>query len=252
MDISNRFVPMALLLVVSLPARADVPSSGTRVMGNVEAQHLIRGVPGFESQDLWFASGLELSNSPDCVTERYITAYTKPIPGPLGVWHGAKYVFAGGKAPSESHKDCNNFTLHAEFQAPTASFFNPDDLHPDERNHGAIPGIFQVGRPLSDGNLLTIKSALEQIQTCLQKDPSCSFRNELQYLDVPPDSYLPAIRPERLITAEFGYKGTCYNVMLEEESPSTTDFMMTLCQVHGIVTTVHIDVIEITNPGDGK
>jgi hypothetical protein len=94
---------------------------------------------------------------------------------------------------------------------------------------------------------LTLKDALGQIQSCLQKDPSCAFRAELQYLDVPPDSYLPAIKPERLVTAEFGYKTTCYNVMFEEEPPSTSDFMMSLCQSHGIVTAVHIDMISVSN-----
>ena len=156
-------------------------------------------VPGFKMDGIWFATGVEnYYKSPACITSRGIWAFTKPKLTSPGLYRGrVSYV---EESPLDKDKlTCNQMKKEVALSVPTASFVDPDTMHPEEAIDGQVPGIFHVDGKITDDELLSIAKAIPVIRECFKAKSSCPYKIDEDVVNVPAYAITPILKVANLL-----------------------------------------------------
>lgn len=199
-------LPLCLLAAAYIPAaQADGYSKGysQETLDEATARRALAEIPGFKMGDVWFATGNEnYYKSPACVTERGIWVFTKPVATSPGLYRGrVSYV---EESPENRDKPtCNQMKKGVALSVPTASFVDPDTMHPEEAFDGQVPGVFHVDGKISDSELLKVAAAIPKIRSCFKSDSSCPYKIDKSALMNKAYAITPALKVENLLQLNF-------------------------------------------------
>ena len=255
-----RALPALLLLVCSsaatyLPdALADGYSTGysQQTLDEAAARRALASVPGFKMDDVWFAAGMEnYYKSPSCITGRSIYVFTKPTNTAAGIWRGKK-AYVEQDPPDRSKITCNEFKPDPRggFEVNTASYIDPDDIHPDEASDGQVPGIFQIHEGITDEELTTISKEIADVRSCLMKEHECGYQITKELGHTTDHDLTAALKVKNLLTMSVGKPPdtgtTCYSMIFVDEKLYSGAVGVDICYLNGKVSdvTLNDDIVE--------